>query len=291
MELLYLAEILLEPQVHQALPPLAIAAIVAAASTATKAAGKIAGQAKVKNEAKNRLAELGDQKDAMLGQFDDITSGITTGYEDYLANISSLSDLNIDRSFADAAVEASRDRMIGAGGGRVAGEELLREEARRTTANQVEAARAAAGDGAGLLGAISLAGMAEAGRMRDIDIQSQGQRERQLLAAQESFERGLITRAEFERLSQEAEQEANVSNELLFAQGGLSLAERVGELGFDRMNLESNYDQAIARQRAGLAQARANMIQGGFDLFGDAGLAFADMKAGGSLKKIKFNTG
>lgn len=288
MELLYLAEILLEPQVHQALPPLAIAAIVAAAATATKAAGKIAGQAKVKNESKRRLGELGDQKEQMLGQFEDISSGITTGYEDYLANISSLSDLNIDRSFADASVEASRDRMIGAGGGRVAGEELLREEARRTTANQIEASRAAAGDGAGLLGAISLAGMAEAGRMRDIDIQSQGQRERQLLAAQESFERGLITRAEFERLSQQAEQEANVSNELLFAQGGLSLAERAGELGFDRMNLESNYDQAIARQRAGLAQARGNMIQGGFDLFGDAGLAFADMKAGGSLKKIKF---
>ena len=32
--------------------------------------------------------------------------------------------------------------MIGAGGGRVAGEELLREEARRTTAGQIEAARA-----------------------------------------------------------------------------------------------------------------------------------------------------
>ena len=253
-----------------------VGAAIKAGGALVSGIGSIIAAGKAKRAAIKNRKELASQRSRALSQFGDIEETVTTGYQDYIARLGTLPELNIDRSFADAALQSSRDRMIGAGGGRVAGEELLREEARRTTANQIEAARAAAGDGAGLLGAISLAGMSEAGRMREIDIQSQAQRERELIRAQESLEQGLITRSEFERIAQQNEFRADTRKQESIASAELGFAERQGELGLQRMGIEKEFNQALAAQRAAIAQARAQQIQAGFSAVGGTASSFAD---------------
>jgi len=280
MEILSVAENLQHPEVIKSIPQLALAAIAAGGSL-LKGVGGLLGAGQAKRQAKKQLGDLKSQRVRALSQFGDIEETVTTGYEDYIAQLGQLPELQIDRSLADRALEQSRERMIGAGGGRVAGEELLREEARRTTAGQIEAARAAVGDGAGLLGAISLAGMSEAGRMREIDIQTQRQRERELLQAQSAYESGLISRAEFERQAGLAEFEAESLKERSLASAQLGLAERKGELGFQRMGIEKEFNQALAAQQAAIAQARAQQIQAGFSMVGDAATSFSNFAAAG----------
>ena len=248
------------------------------ASSVLGGVGGLIGASKAIKQGRKQISSLEDQREQALGRFGDIRDVVTTGYEDYLSRLQGLPTLEIDRSLADRALEQSRERMIGAGGGRVAGEELLREEARRTTANQIEAARAAVGDGAGLLGAISLAGMSEAGRMREIDIQTQRQRERELLQAQSAYERGLITRSQFERQADLAEFTAESRKQRDIARGELSFAERQGQLGFQEMGIEKEFDQAIAAQRAAIQQAKASRAQSIFGMISGGVGAFADYK-------------
>jgi|TARA_R100000455_G_C6273393_1_gene131024 hypothetical protein len=253
-----------------------IGAAIKAGGALVSGIGGIFAAGRLKRAAQDNRKRLADEKVAALSAFGDIRDTVTSGYQDYINQLQMLPELGIDRSFADAALQASRDRMVGAGGGRVAGEELLREEARRTTANQIEAARAAAGDGAGLLGAISLAGMSEAGRMREIDIQSQAQRERELTRAQESLEQGLITRSEFERIAQQNEFRAATRKGENIASATLGFAERQGQLGFQEMGIEKEYNQALAAQRMAIAQARAQQISGVFNAMGGTASSFAD---------------
>lgn len=248
------------------------------ASSVLGGVGGLIGASKAIKQGRKQISSLEDQREQALGRFGDIRDVVTSGYEDYLSRLQGLPTLEIDRSLADRALEQSRERMIGAGGGRVAGEELLREEARRTTAGQIEAARAAVGDGAGLLGAISLAGMSEAGRMREIDIQTQRQRERELLQAQSAYESGLITRSQFERQAELAEFTAESRKQRDIASGELSFAERKGELGFQEMGIEKEYDQAIAAQRAAIQQAKASRAQSIFGMVSGGLGAFADYK-------------
>ena len=253
-----------------------IGAAIKAGGALVSGIGGVFAAGRLKRAAQQNRQRLADEKETALSAFGDIRDTVTGGYQDYINQLQMLPELGIDRSFADAALQASRDRMVGAGGGRVAGEELLREEARRTTANQIEAARAAAGDGAGLLGAISLAGMSEAGRMREIDIQSQAQRERELIRAQESLEQGLITRSEFERIAQQNEFRADTRKQESIASAELGFAERQVELGLQRMGIEKEFNQALAAQRAAIAQARAQQIQAGFSAVGGTAQSFAD---------------
>ena len=236
------------------------------ASSVLGGVGGLIGASKAIKQGRKQIGNLQDQREQALGRFGDIRDVVTSGYEDYLSRLQGLPTLEIDRSLADRALEQSRERMIGAGGGRVAGEELLREEARRTTAGQIEAARAAVGDGAGLLGAISLAGMSEAGRMREIDIQTQRQRERELLQAQSAYESGLISRSQFERQAELAEFTAESRKQRDIASGELSFAERQGQLGFQEMGIEKEFDQAIAAQRAAIQQAKASRAQSIFGM-------------------------
>jgi len=253
-----------------------IGAAIKAGGALVSGIGGIFAAGRLKRAAQENRKRLADEKETALSAFGDIRDTVTSGYQDYINQLQMLPELGIDRSFADAALQASRDRMVGAGGGRVAGEELLREEARRTTANQIEAARAAAGDGAGLLGAISLAGMSEAGRMREIDIQSQAQRERELTRAQESLEQGLITRSEFERIAQQNEFRAATRRGENIAEATLGFAERQGQLGLQEMGIEKEYNQALAAQRMAIAQARAQQISGVFNAMGGTASSFAD---------------
>lgn len=253
-----------------------IGAAIKAGGALVSGIGGIFAAGRLKRAAQDNRKRLADEKVAALSAFGDIRDTVTSGYQDYINQLQMLPELGIDRSFADAALQASRDRMVGAGGGRVAGEELLREEARRTTANQIEAARAAAGDGAGLLGAISLAGMSEAGRMREIDIQSQAQRERELTRAQESLEQGLITRSEFERIAQQNEFRAATRKGENIAEATRDFAGLQGQLGLREMGIEQEYNQALAAQRMAIAQARAQQISGVFNAMGGTASSFAD---------------
>tara|TARA_Y100000114_G_scaffold119657_1_gene114402 strand:+ start:735 stop:1703 length:969 start_codon:yes stop_codon:yes gene_type:complete len=253
-----------------------IGAAIKAGGALVSGIGGIFAAGRLKRAAQDNRKRLADEKVAALSAFGDIRDTVTSGYQDYINQLQMLPELGIDRSFADAALQASRDRMVGAGGGRVAGEELLREEARRTTANQIEAARAAAGDGAGLLGAISLAGMSEAGRMREIDIQSQAQRERELTRAQESLEQGLITRSEFERIAQQNEFRAATRKGENIAEATRDFAGLQGQLGLREMGIEQEYNQALAAQRIAIAQARAQQISGVFNAMGGTASSFAD---------------
>ena len=255
-----------------------MSAFLPIAGSVLKGVGSLIAAGQVKRQAKDQLSDLKSQRARALSQFGDIEDTVTTGYQDYIAQLGTLPELQVDRSLADRALEQTRERMIGAGGGRVAGEELLREEARRTTANQIEAARASVGDGAGLLGAISLAGMSEAGRMRQIDIQTQRQRERELLQAESALERGLITRAQFERQAELAEFGAESRRQRDLATGELSFAERQGQLGFQEMGIEKEYDQAISAQRAAINQAKASRIQSIFGMASGAAGAIGDFK-------------
>jgi len=253
-----------------------IGAAIKAGGALVSGIGGIFAAGRLKRAAQQNRQRLADEKETALSAFGDIRDTVTSGYQDYINQLQMLPELGIDRSFADAALQASRDRMVGAGGGRVAGEELLREEARRTTANQIEASRAAAGDGAGLLGAISLAGMSEAGRMREIDIQSQAQRERELTRAQESLEQGLITRSEFERIAQQNEFRAARAKGLDVAEATLGFAQTQGQLGLREMGIEQEYNQALAAQRMAIAQARGQQISGVFNALGGTASTFAD---------------
>ena len=253
-----------------------IGAAIKAGGALVSGIGGIFAAGRLKRAAQQNRKRLADEKETALSAFGDIRDTVTSGYQDYINQLQMLPELGIDRSFADAALQASRDRMVGAGGGRVAGEELLREEARRTTANQIEAARAAAGDGAGLLGAISLAGMSEAGRMREIDIQSQAQRERELTRAQESLEQGLITRSEFERIAQQNEFRAATRKGENIAEATLGFAQTQGQLGLREMGIEQEYNQALAAQRMAIAQARGQQISGVFNALGGTASSFAD---------------
>tara|TARA_Y100000361_G_scaffold152060_1_gene170680 strand:+ start:266 stop:1075 length:810 start_codon:yes stop_codon:yes gene_type:complete len=255
-----------------------MSAFLPIAGSVLKGVGSLIAAGQVKRQAKDQLSDLKSQRGRALSQFGDIEDTVTTGYQDYIAQLGTLPELQVDRSLADRALEQTRERMIGAGGGRVAGEELLREEARRTTANQIEAARASVGDGAGLLGAISLAGMSEAGRMRDLDIQTQRQRERELLRAQSAYESGLISRSEFEKQAELAEFTAQTRKERSIAEAGLGFAERQGELGFQRMGIEKEFNQAISAQQAAIAQARGQMFQAGFGMVGSALGAAGDFR-------------
>lgn len=157
--------------------------ITAAAGIAGKVIGTgfdIAAAAGQKKEAKRQIAA---QK-IFAGQQ---RSALSSGYGDLLSQAKGLPTYQGDISlFQKAQGEAEMAKRM-ASGGQVAGEGIMREQARQTTANTLAAARLGAGSGSDLLTAALMGQQQEGAQMQGIDLQVGQQRQQMQQQAQQNL--------------------------------------------------------------------------------------------------------
>lgn len=149
------------------------------------AAGAVGGVLNVigavgqKNEAKKQLAAqkaFGTQQRAAL----------KTGYGDLISQAKGLPTYQGDISlYQKTQGEAEMAKRM-ASGGQIAGEGIMREQARQTTANTLAAARQGAGSGADLLTAALMGQQQEGAQMQNINLQVGQQRQQMQQQAQQN---------------------------------------------------------------------------------------------------------
>ena len=218
------------------------------------AAGAVGGVLNVvgaigqKNEAKKQLAAqkaFGTQQRLAL----------SSGYGDLISQAKGLPTYQGDISlYQKAQGEAEMAKRM-ASGGQVAGEGIMREQARQTTANTLAAARQGAGSGSDLLTAALMGQQQEGAQMQNIDLQVGQQRQQMQQQAQQNVLATLGQTAaaqaqqaglEFESKQQKAQQVLGLGREQL----GQSMA------------LEQDLFGAEQAKAAALEQARSAIWSG-----------------------------
>lgn len=286
---------------QQAVIPLALAL----APALLKGAGSIWGNARRRNASQEQRRALEDQKRRQLSQFRGLQDSLQGSYRTRISDIGeninyfdkNFETLNVDRSDINEMTQGARNfaneskfNAATAGHGRAAGEDIAREEARRTTANSIGQAKQAAGSSADLLGSLALSQMSENSRMRQIDQQSAQQNfsaqqsaQNRYLQAQGQKQSALNQSAQFNFAADSAE----VNSQNQKTSGMISLRDQQSEVrlnagqaafttGSSLMDLERGYDQAIGAQRGVSAELRANNIQNIFGMLGDTASAGGD---------------
>ena len=208
----------------------------------------VVGAVGQKNEAKKQLA----LQRTFAGQQ---RSALKSGYGDLLSQAKGLPTYQGDISlFQKAQGEAEMAKRM-ASGGQIAGEGIMREQARQTTANTLAAARLGAGSGSDLLTAALMGQQQEGAQMQNIDVQVGQQRQQMQQQAQQNYLSSLGQTAaaqaqqaglEFESQSQKAQQVLGLGREQL----GQSMA------------LEQNLFQSEQAKAAALQQARSAIWSG-----------------------------
>jgi len=208
----------------------------------------VVGAAGQKKEAKKQLAAqkaFGTQQRLAL----------SSGYGDLMAQAKGLPTYQGDISlFQKAQGEAEMAKRM-ASGGQIAGEGIMREQARQTTANTLAAARLGAGSGSDLLTAALLGQNQEGAQMQNINLQVGQQRQEMQQRAQQNLLSTLGQTAaaqaqqaglEFESQQQKAQQILGLGREQL----GQSIA------------LEDQLFGAEQAKAAALQQARSAIWSG-----------------------------
>ena len=208
----------------------------------------VVGAVGQKNEAKRQLANqkaFGTQQRLAL----------SSGYGDLLSQAKGLPTYQGDISlFQKAQGEAEMAKRM-ASGGQIAGEGIMREQARQTTANTLAAARQGAGSGSDLLAAALLGQNQEGAQMQNIDLQVGERRsERQRLAQQNYLSTlGQTAAAQSQQAGLQFESEQQRAQQVL----GLG-REQLGQ----SMALEQDLFGAEQAKVAALQQARSAIWSG-----------------------------
>lgn len=208
----------------------------------------VVGAVGQKNEAKKQLAA---QK-MFAGQQ---RSALSSGYGDLISQAKGLPTYQGDISlFQKAQGEAEMAKRM-ASGGQIAGEGIMREQARQTTANTLAAARQGAGSGSDLLTAALMGQQQEGAQMQNIDLQVGERRsERQRLAQQNYLSTlGQTAAAQAQQAGMEFESKQQKAQQVL----GLG-REQLGQ----SMALEQNLFASEQAKAAALQQARSAIWSG-----------------------------
>jgi len=202
----------------------------------------------------NVVGAIGQSKEAKR-QFDRQTqfgaqqrSAFTKGYGDLINQAQGLKTYQGDISKYVKAEQAAQLGKQMAGGGRVAGEDIMREQARQSTANTLAASQRAGGSSSDLLTAALMGQQQEGAQMQNIDITSQQQRQQMGQQAQQNYLQSLgqTAAAQAQQAGLQFESEASKQQQLL----GLSQQQFQGGMALDQSIFEQQQAAAAAVQNA-----------------------------------------
>lgn len=225
--------------------PLLIAGAVASGVGSLLKLPGVIGQ---KNQAIEQLRAFG-------GYAADQRNRLKTGLAQTRAEAENLSTYQGDISrFEQAQAEAAMGKRM-ASGGQVAGEGILREQARQTTANTLAAAQRGAGSGTDLLTAALMGQQQEGSQMQGIDALIQNQRQSMIQNAQQQYlaSMGQTAAASARERGLEFSSKSAKENALL----------DLTKTGFQaEMNQEAQLFQQEMARKAALADTRAAIWSG-----------------------------
>ena len=189
-----------------------------------------------------------------------------TGYGNLISKAQGLKTYQGDISKYTKVEQAAELGKRMAGGGRVAGEDIMREQARQSTANTLAAAQRAGGSSSDLLTAALMGQQQEGAQMQNIDITSQQQRQQQGQQAQQNYLMSLgqtaaasAQQAGMQFQSENAKQMQLLGLEQDMFQGGMSLDQSI----FDQQQQAAgNVQNAKAAMWGGAAQTLGTIGSG-----------------------------
>jgi hypothetical protein len=205
------------------------------------AVGNIIGAVGQKAEAErqfDRQTEFGKQQ----------KSAFTKGYGDLINQAQGLKTYQGDISKYVKAEQAAQLGKQMAGGGRVAGEDIMREQARQSTANTLAFAQRAGGSSSDFLTAALMGQQQEGAQMQNIDITSQQQRQQMQQQAQQNYLQSLgqTAAAQAQQAGLQFESESSKQQQLL----GLAQGQFQGGMALDQSLFEQQQASAAAVQNA-----------------------------------------
>ena len=220
---------------------MAIPLIAGAVLQGLGAVGNIIGAVGQKAEAKrqfDRQTQFGAQQ----------KSAFTKGYGDLINQAQGLKTYQGDISKYVKAEQAAELGKRMAGGGRVAGEDIMREQARQSTANTLAASQRAGGSSSDLLTAALMGQQQEGAQMQNIDITSQQQRQQMQQQAQQNYLQSLgqTAAAQAQQAGLQFESESGKQQQLL----GLAQGQFQGGMALDQSLFEQQQAAAGAVQNA-----------------------------------------
>lgn len=133
-----------------------------------------------KNEAEKQMYAIEAQGKKQRSAFD-------TGYADLLSKAGALKTYQGDISRYTKAEQIAQEAKRAAGAGQVAGEGIMREQARQTTANALAAAQRGATSSSDLLTAALMSQQQEGAQMQNIDVMAQQTRQSMQQQAQQNY--------------------------------------------------------------------------------------------------------
>jgi len=195
------------------------------------------------------------QSDEAQRQFDRQTqfgkqqkSAFAKGYGDLINQAQGLKTYQGDISKYVKAEQAAELGKRMAGGGRVAGEDIMREQARQSTANTLAFAQRAGGSSSDLLTAALMGQQQEGTLMQNIDITSQQTRQNMQQRAQDTYlaALGQTAGAQAQQAGLQFESESGKQQQLL----GLAQGQFQGGMALDQSLFEQQQASAAAVQNA-----------------------------------------
>lgn len=205
------------------------------------AVGNIIGAVGQKAEAErqfDRQTEFGKQQKFAFSK----------GYGDLISQAQGLKTYQGDISKYTKAEQAAQLGKQMAGGGRVAGEDIMREQSRQSTANTLAFAQRAGGSSSDLLTAALMGQQQEGAQMQNIDITSQQQRQQMQQQAQQNYLQSLgqTAAAQAQQAGLQFESESGKQQQLL----GLAQGQFQGGMALDQSLFEQQQASAAAVQNA-----------------------------------------
>jgi len=202
----------------------------------------------------NVVGAIGQSEEAKR-QFDRQTqfgqqqkANFTKGYGDLINQAKGLSTYQADISKYTKAEQAAQLGKQMAGGGRVAGEDIARQQAMQSTANTLAAAQRSGGSSSDLLTAALMGQQQEGAQMQNIDVNSQQQRQQMQQQAQQNYLQSLgqTAAAQAQQAGLQFQSESGKQQQLL----GLSQEQFQGGLSLDQSLFEQQQAAAAAVQNA-----------------------------------------
>lgn len=186
----------------------------------------------------DRQTQFGNQQRAKFSQ----------GYGDLINQAKGLKTYQGDISKYVKAEQAAELGKQMAGGGRVAGEDIMREQARQSTANTLAASQRAGGSSSDLLTAALMGQQQEGTQMQNIDINSQQQRQQMGQQAQQNYLQSLgqTAAAQAQQAGLQFQSESGKQQQLL----GLAQDQFQGGMALDQSLFEQQQASAAAVQNA-----------------------------------------
>ena len=220
---------------------MAIPLIAGAVLQGLGAVGNIIGAVGQKAEAKrqfDRQTQFGAQQ----------KSAFTKGYGDLINQAQGLKTYQGDISKYVKAEQAAELGKRMAGGGRVAGEDIARQQVSQSTANTLAFAQRAGGSSSDLLTAALMGQQQEGAQMQNIDITSQQQRQQMGQQAQQNYLQSLgqTAAAQAQQAGLQFESESGKQQQLL----GLAQGQFQGGMALDQSLFEQQQAAAGAVQNA-----------------------------------------